>query len=176
MLRKNRYDGLIEQWKVGMITARAKRYGFREDEIPDLEQLVVPELLGADFDPELAGGAQETTFVIEVIDRQMKKVMRDRGRDVRRANYEAESIDDPFALTERTLLRMSRTERNDLRVDLERAMAGLSPEEKEICEALMKGQTQAELSRERGRSKAAMSDAVRRLREKLRKWGLDAYL
>lgn len=174
MLRKNSYGGLIEQWKVKMITTRARRYGFTESDIPDIEQRIVMELLKVDFDPGLAGGAKETTFVIEVIDRQMKKALRDKYRDVRRANYETVPLDEP--LTERTFFKMHQGERFELLIDLERAMAGLSAEEREICEGLMRGDTQAEIAREKKRSKAAMSEAVKRLREKLRKWGIDDYI
>lgn len=174
MLRKNSYGGLIEQWKVKMITTRARRYGFSESDIPDIEQRIVMELLKVDFDSGLAGGAKETTFVIEVIDRQMKKALRDKYRDVRRANYETVPLDEP--LTERTFFKMHQGERFELLIDLERAMAGLSAEEREICEGLMRGDTQAEIAREKKRSKAAMSEAVKRLREKLRKWGIDDYI
>ena len=174
MIRKNSYDGLIEQWKVGMITARARRYGFHEDDIPDIEQQIVPELLKVGFVPGLTGGAKETTFVIEVIDRQLKKMLRDRGRDVRRANYKTHSLDD--LITERTFFRMHTKERYELLIDLEPAVSGLSAEERDTCEGLMKGDTQAEIARERKRSKAAISEIVKRLREKLRKWGLGDYL
>ena len=174
MLRKNSYGGLIEQWKVKMITTSARRYGFSESEIQDIEQRIVMELLEVDFDPGLAGGAKETTFIFEVIDRQLKKALRDKKRDVRRANYETVPLDDP--ITERTFFKMHRDERFELLIDLERAMAGLSAEEREICEGLMKGNTQAEIAREKKRSKAAMSETVKRLREKLRSWGIDEHL
>ncbi len=174
MLRKNSYGELIGQWKVKMITTRAKRYGFSESEIQDIEQRIVMELLKVNFDPGLIGGAAETTFVIEVIDRQIKKVLRDRYRDVRRANYEAGPLDDP--ITEHTFFKMHRDERFELLIDLERAMAGLSAVEREICEGLMRGDTQAEIAKGKKRSKAAMSEAVKRLREKLRKWGIDEYI
>ena len=172
---RNKYGKLIEEWKVGMVTARAKKYGFRDDEIPDIEQQIVPELLKVNFKPELSDGAKETTFVIGVIDRHLKKVFRDRHRNVRRANYETSCLNVEDVVTHRSFFKMRESKRTALRIDLESAMAGLSAEEKEICKGLMKGNTQTEMAKTMGKSKAAMSNAVSKLREKFRKWGLDGY-
>lgn len=173
---RNKYGDLIEEWKVGMIVARAKRYGFRDDEIPDLEQMIVPELLNANFNRELRDGATETTFVIAIIDRHLQKVLRDRSRDKRRVNYEASPLPSAEVITERDFFSLRETERIRLRIDLETIMAGLSPEEKQICAGLIRGETQTEIAGAMGKSKAAVSNAVRRLREKFQKWGLDTYL
>jgi RNA polymerase sigma factor (sigma-70 family) len=170
-----KYDGLIEGWKVDMITKRAKRYGFSDDDIPDLKQRIVPELINADFDPDKQGGAKESTFVIEVIDRQLKKVLRGRNRNVRKANYEADSIEDENVITQKSYFKKNEAERTELRIDLEKVMTGLSAEEKKICMGFMTGDSQADLAREMGRSKAAVSNAVAKLREKFKKWGFDIY-
>ena len=63
---RNDYGDLIERWKVDLIRERSRRFFFRQDEIPDIEQIVVMELLNADHRPDIPGGASETTFVIAV--------------------------------------------------------------------------------------------------------------
>ena len=164
-MRRNKYGRLIEEWEVGMITARAKRYGFREDEIPDLEQQIVPELLKTDFKPGLRGGAEETTFVIGIIDRHLKKILRDRYRNVRRANYEIVPINVEDVVTQHSFFKMRETERLHLRIDLETAMAGLSADEREICKGLMRGETQTNIARSMKKSKAALSEVVKHKQE-----------
>jgi len=175
-MERNEYGGLIARWKVDLIRARAKRLYFRADEIDDLEQIIVQELLKTDFDPDLAGGSSERTFVIAVIDRQLLKVKRDRGRDKRRVNFESASLDAGDVLTEKTFFALARPEKHELRVDVHQALVGLTPAERALCEALGQGHSQAEIARATGRSKAAICGEVKRLRAKFRKWGLGEYV
>jgi RNA polymerase sigma factor (sigma-70 family) len=173
---RNDYGDLIERWKVDLIRGRAKRFGFRDDDIPDLEQVIVMELLGVDYDADLEGGAAERTFVIAVIDRQLREIRRRRGRHVRRAAFEAQSLDAVPGLAEKTYFRMRHGNRPELRLDLEQALMGLTPAERAVCEALHQGLSQAEIARERHCSRAAVCKHVGRVAEKFRRWGLDAYL
>ena len=39
------YEGLVERWKVDLISERARRMGFRPDEIPDVQQQIIMEVL-----------------------------------------------------------------------------------------------------------------------------------
>jgi RNA polymerase sigma factor (sigma-70 family) len=159
----NDYGSLIAQWKVELIRMRALKYLFREDEVPDLEQVVVPQLLKATYDPQNPSGARERSFLIAIIDRQLMKVMRDRQRDVRKVNYESASVNEAV---------ISRPESHELRLDVQRALARMTSGERRICEALMEGRSQAEIARMTGRSKAAICNEVRKLREKFQAWGL----
>ena len=157
-MERNEYGGLIARWKVDLIRARAKRLYFREDEIDDLEQIIVQQLLETDFDPDVAGGASERTFVIAVIDRQLLKVKRNRRRDKRRVNYESVSLDDENFFTEKAFFALARAERHDLRLDVQQALIGLTPAERAICEALSQGHSQADIARSTGCSKPRPND------------------
>jgi len=175
-VERNDYGDLIEKWKVDLIRARARRFYFREDEMDDLEQMIVPQLVGADFDPEAAAGASERTFVITIIDRQLMKVKRDRRRDVRRVNYESPHIEDKGALTAKDLVSLGRRDRLELALDVQRALTDLTPTERAICLALKEGLSQADIARATGRSKAAICNEVQKLRAKFREWGFGNYL
>ena len=169
-----KYDGLIEEGKVRLIAARARRYKFKEDEIADLKQQIVPELLNVKFDPDIVSGAKESTFIIAVIDRQLKKIMRNRKRNKRRANYEASSLDNEEDIfNQSSYYSMQPMERVEHCIDLERAMVGLSAEEKEICKRLDEGYSQEDIAKEMGKSKAAMSNKVKKLREKFTRRGFE---
>ena len=169
----NEYGDLIERWKVDLIRMRARRFGFRPCDIPDLEQTIVLELLGIDYDPNREGGTTERTFGIAVIDRQLKEALRSRSRHCRRINQEAQSLDAVPAVSEGVA--DSQHYRPQLRLDIESAMMGLTPTERTICEALREGHTQADIARTRGCSRAAVSKQVARMAQKLRQWGLDAH-
>ena len=175
-MERNEYGGLIARWKVDLIRARAKRLYFREDEIDDLEQVIVQQLIKVDFDPDVPGGASERTFVIAVIDRQLLKVKRNRQRDKRRAGFESASLDADPVFTEKAFFALSRSEKHELRMDVQQTLIGLTPTERAICEALSQGHSQAEIARTTGRSKAAICNEVKRLRSKFRKWGLGDYV
>jgi len=71
-----KYDGLIEQWKVGLVVARAKRMGFRRHEVPDVLQTIVPELLEFEYDPNHANGAHERSALVPIIDNHLRKMIR----------------------------------------------------------------------------------------------------
>lgn len=173
---ENEYGDLIERWKVDLIRARARQFGFRRDDIPDLEQTIVLELLSARYRPRLEGGATERTFTIAVIDRQLKEVLRSRSRDLRRLNHEARSLDaDPDAADEIPSPGHDRA-LDGLSLDVRAAMVGMTPTERAICQALSEGQSQADIARQRGCSRAAGSKQVAQVAVKLRGWGLDAYV
>ena len=157
-----------------MVRSRARRFGFRADELPDLEQTIVRELIKAPFDPD-APGASERTFVIAVIDRQLKKVRRDRRRDIRRVNYEAESLEE-ITYTDMASPALIRLESHEVTLDVRQAVAGLTPVQKDICRALAEGYSQAEIAQRTGRSKTAICEEVKRLRKTFRDLGLAEHI
>ena len=170
----NDYGDLIASWKVGLIGQRARRLGFRNDEIRDLEQAIVLELLAVAYEPE--GPASERTFVIAVIDRQLKEILRSRYRDIRRVNREARSLDADPMIAERLAAPHCRRDLDQLACDVQAALMGLTPTERAVCVALSEGQRQADIARERGCSRAAVSKHVAQVAEKFHRWGLDAYV
>ena len=171
----NDYGDLIAEWKVNLIGMRARRFGFGHDDVPDLEQRIVPELLVLNFDPEKPNGAKEKTFIIAVIDRQLMWVKRDRERLIRRGNYETRSLDDPD-LTEKMSSAQPASDAVDLGVDIRSVLPGLTAIERRICEAITQGNSQADIARATRRSKATISGKVKKLRKKFTRWGLDVYV
>lgn len=171
---RNDYGDLIARWKVDLIGMRARYFGFSHDDVPDLQQVIVSQLLQLKFAPDRPNGAAEKTFIITVIDRQLLKIKRNRKREVRRANYEMRSLDDP-KLTENAFFARQNPDAIDLRLDIGSALPGLTAIERRLCNALSQGCSQAEIARSTGRSKAAISGDVKKLREKFWQWGLGAY-
>lgn len=167
----NEYGNLIEKWKVDLIEKRARRMGFSNHDIPDLQQEIVLERL--EFQPEGRNGASEKTAVLSVIDKLLVTELESRSRLVRRANYEAAPLEE---VREPAVAGAPIADKCGLRIDLKAAMDGLSETEREICEALMRGERRSAIAKARGYGRSWMTGVLRRLREKLRSAGLDRYL
>ncbi|MFW6042007.1 MAG: hypothetical protein ACOC8M_03310, partial [Guyparkeria sp.] len=75
-----KYDGVIEQWKVDLITHRAKLQGFRPHELPDALQEAVLVVLEFEYDPNHANGATERTALVPIIDNRLRKMKRSATR------------------------------------------------------------------------------------------------
>lgn len=175
MLR-NDYGDLLEQWKVELIRVRARRFGFREDELPDLEQIIVLELLRVEKGPTREATASERTFLTTVIDRQLMHVRRDRARHRRRMSYGERSLDADPELGEEASLRPRQPDDPGVRLDIAEALAGLSPLERSLCEGLMDGRSQAEIARALGCHRSTVCKQLVKVASKFRRWGLDAYV
>jgi DNA-directed RNA polymerase specialized sigma24 family protein len=163
---ENTYEGVLKAWVAGLIERRARRLGFKEHEIPDVQQEIAMVLVNTRCRP---GPASERTCVTRIIDLQACKILRARKRDVRRANYEkasAKLLDRPGYYG------MSEVERTSLRLDTEAAMTGLSPVEKSVLHALTRGESQADIARSLGRSRSRVCEIVAGLRARLRRHGL----
>ncbi len=75
-MRHNNYDGLLEQWKVRLMASRAKRLGFRPDQIEDAQQELVLDVLAFRFDPLRSNGATEATALTALIDKRLRAIQR----------------------------------------------------------------------------------------------------
>lgn len=170
MATENDYGDLIKPGEVELIAWRARCLGFREDEMPDLQQEIVPKLANARFNHN--GSACRKTFMINIINRQIDNIRRDRQRSPRRANFDTVPLE---AVGENSLPSVDGIERLCLRLDLQDALDRLSADERLICLSLQRGESQTEIARATGVCRSAVSRRIRRLAEKLRKLGLDQY-
>ena len=167
----NSYGNLLKPWQVKLIAKRARRFGFRDDELPDLEQRIVPKLICAQFHKNGSAGA--TTFSIRIIDRQLSSVLRDRKRSVRRINAEALPLE---IASENSLAIVDGIEHLCLKMDLQDALIRLTSEERYICISLQRGDSQTDIARALRKSSPTIYEKTKSMALKFRLWGLDAYL
>jgi RNA polymerase sigma factor (sigma-70 family) len=167
MSSENDYEGLIEPGEAELIARQARRFGFRDDELPDLEQEIVPKLINARFYHN--GSACRRTFAINIINRQISNIRRNRRRGPRRAIFDATPLE---AVGEDSIPSVDGIDLLCLRLDLEDVMARLSVEESSICLSLQRGKSQTEIARAMGVCRSTVSKRIRRLAEELRKSGL----
>ena len=159
------YDGLIEDWKIELIVQRAKRWGFKEHEIPDVLQDVVLELLEFEGDPDKAQGAQERTLLHGFVDNCLKPRRRAASR------YEAK------------LARLSRFSQPDsysstapLAIDIAATTTPLTPEEQRVCRLLATGHTRNAIARQLGCGWHTIDRMIEQLRERFEELELDGWV
>jgi hypothetical protein len=138
-MERPNYDGLIEDWKVDLIVSRAKFMRLREHEIPDVLQVLVPELMDFRYDPANSHGAQERTVLTAVIDNRLRKMKRSATR------YQGH-----VTRFGRTLTKFSPDEVNPLATDLADAVARLTPDEQAVCHDLATGLSRTAIAELRG--------------------------
>ena len=159
------YQGLIEDWKVELITNRAYVYRFRPDEIPDVLQEIVPRLLNFKYDPDHEGGAAESTVLIAIVDNHLLNMKRSRLRyqgHLQRFGQErvTESYDEP----------------KELALDVKSVIAGLTEPEQIVCRGLAKGWSRYRIAKEMGYSWHRVNRIILGLRARFQELGLDKWL
>lgn len=139
-----------------------------------------------DIDP--ARAATRTAFMARVVHNKLMDLVRERESDKRKAGYDSISLDEPlgeqedssrlFELVDETQKKApDRAFADDARVDLEKAMARLTPRQRELCRLLgEEGLNVQEASRRLGVPRATLYDELKRIRKVFAELGLEDYL
>lgn len=138
---RNKYDSVIDKSKIALINSRARRMGFRRQDMDDIQQQVSMALLQFTFDESRSNGATERTAITAVIDRQLRKIRRTRTRHADRLSG-SDSL--PMDLTDSAAHADFQHIRryNDLSIAIER----LGPTAQRICKHLSEGQSINEIA------------------------------
>jgi DNA-binding NarL/FixJ family response regulator len=159
----------------GITHRRARRRGYRREELPDLRQDLAPTLAAFRFDAAKSNGACERTVLVSIIDRQLAMALRTRARWQRlRAEYS-----DACASAER-----QRAERRevaheievDRATDVASALGTLAPVEQTVARALMKGERLSAIAKRLGRTRYDIERLLERIRDHFRVCGVDAWV
>ena len=133
------YDGVLERWKVNLALRRAKRFGFRDDELDDVMQELTLTLMGVEYDAANENGATEKTVLTSVIDRQLCKM--------RRANARREGLEQQVALSGDETYDDADVKR---RLDVEAVVQTLGAQQRRVCDLLSQGHSKSAIARELG--------------------------
>jgi len=159
------YDGLVEQWKVDLIVGRAKCMGFRNDEIPDIQQEIILDVLEFRYDPTKSNGAKERTALQTLIDNRLRHIrrttMREKAKVERIRDQIRQSCDDA---------------EQQCALDVHDAVAALSPREQVVCRALAEGRSKHEIAKQMGWGWHTVDRLVRRIRDHFEKVGLVGWI
>lgn len=159
------YDGIVDAWKVDLIVARARRMGFRRDEIDDAQQGMILDVVSFRYDAAKSNGAQESTALQSVIDNHLKKMCRTTARYRARVDRLREEPIPECVFPDSARV-----------IDVRSAVATLPEREREVCRALGEGYSKQEIARLLHCGWHTVDRLVRRIREHFETLGLDAYL
>lgn len=168
------------------------RYGLSYDDVEDIRQDLLLDLLKRlpHYNSQLS---QRKTFIHRLIEHELADLLSARQAGCRDHRLRTDSLDDPVCeedgimlllmdtLDERHVLRMQgRTRRSpeevtELRVDLERLLATLTPEQRQICAQLI-DHTVTEVARMLAVPRTSIQDIVQKLRVLFNAAGLRDYL
>jgi RNA polymerase sigma factor (sigma-70 family) len=166
MAARCNYSGCVEEWKVALVRARIRKFGFSAHEAQDLEQELILKVRRFHFDEARSNGAKESTVLRTVIDRHLATRTRagDRGkrhiRKFARLRAGADIADDAVPL----------------RLDVRLALDALPPEERAVCDALGRGESFRQIALALGCSDHKVRHIVERIRRRFHAMGLNGWL
>jgi len=189
--------GELGEFAVRLIRHKARqlvgRAGYTEDDRPDIEQDLTLDLLHrlSKFDP---ARASFHTFVARIVEHGVARLIERQEAGLRDYRQCAGSLNDPLEddegegaergdLVDQDSYRASigqptlpLADRVALRLDLQRVLATLTPELRDLWARLEEGQSITEISRETGIPRGTLYDRMRQLRLFAERAGLRAYL
>lgn len=170
---ENDYGTVVEPWKVALIHRRAKKRGFRRDEMADVEQQIVLAMADFRFDPTKANGAKEKTILTALIDRQLSTLCRARVRRERTvATQPVDPHHDECIAPEETVPQDGAA----LVLDVRDALGRLPSQDREICMALAAGESIDEIAHARRCSWHTVKRRIDDIRQHFEHLGLDGWI
>ena len=157
------YTGVLEDWKANLIFRRAKRLGFRPDEIDDAHQAVVMDVMAFEFDEAKSNGATEATALTKLIDNLLTKIIR--GKNRYRANIERYEKEAPLSYDPVPTMECG--------ADVRSVMEALSPRDRQVCEAVGQGHPITDVAEMLGCTWHTVKRAVARVQKRFRDCDLE---
>lgn len=171
---ENDYGNLVEKWKVKLIVTRARRMGFRADEIEDAQQEIVLDVMAFRFDAGRSNGAAEPTALTALIDNRLRSIRRAR----RRYEKQLERLKADLGVDEARDRRPQPEEdqRHLLVVDVRSAVARLAGRQRAICDALAAGDSLRDAAAKARCCRDTTARVAAELRRQFRNAGLSAWV
>ena len=187
----------LDEYAVQLIRHKARqlvgRAGYTEDDRPDIEGDLTLDLLRRlpKFDPSRAS---RNTFIARVVEHGVARLIERREapmRDARRCTAslndrieddEGKSVERGDLIDQDSYLESTGqpavplADRVALRVDVDRVLATLTPEMRDLWERRAEGQTFTEISRETGIPRGTLYERMKQLRKLVEDAGLREYL
>jgi len=137
-MNTNSYRNVVPTWQVELVVRRARRMGFRADELADLQQRIVPHLAAFQFDVARSNGAAPRTALVALVDQQLKAAARASAR-YRRHLQRWHQVTPPRQL-------VVSADNTALAFDVQQAVTTLPARERAVCDALATGASLADIA------------------------------
>ena len=159
----------FEQWKDDLIRIRARRLGFRRHDLEDAQQEVALHVLSFRYQQSKSNGASEATALTALADRQLKALLRRRGR----YEHHLERLRRERAAA---AARNGHRQRMELIVDVRDAVSRLTTIEQAVCRGLAHGHSISRIASDLNRAWHTVRRIVARIRNHFEAIGLSAWL
>ncbi len=169
---RNDYGDLVAPWKMDLLAARARRKGFRTDELEDAEQEIVLAMMSFRFEPERSNGATEATALTALIDNQLTFIQRGWARLRKHETCYRELLGGMDERTAEDAQLLHSTMASDVR----KAVAGLTPREQTACEGLSRDEPRHDIARSLGVSRYEVDRLIDGLRGRFEALGLGDWM
>ena len=173
---QNEYGTLVEQWKVDLIVARAKRQGFREHEIEDAQQEVIIDLLSFVYDPVKSNGAAEKTVLTALIDKKLKSMKRGAARRKKHEDKYSDLQGAVGGYVEPILCKNGDQKRASMASDLQYGIGALDARSRTICYALSEGKSRASIAKTMGLTRYQLDEVINGIRLKFEGMELEGWV
>lgn len=189
------YRGLFREWEIAvaqkLVNECQKRWSCLEREgFEDLLQecLIHWYFVRDNYDPKRE--ASQKTFMGRIIRNKLTDLVRERKADKRKLGHLAVSLDEPFGEEEDSTALIDQIDEQNvkssfpnllvdiqLKIDLSRALRGLTPKQRKLCNLLgEKGLTVKEASEYLKTPRSTIYEELKRIRAIFRKENLADYL
>lgn len=165
---KLNYNGLIEDWKIELILARARYFGIQPHDLPDVQQNIVLDILSFEYDSNNKKGATEVTALTSLIDNKIIDMIRSRSRQ--RDNHAKFLLENGFTEAD------SYCDDAAKEWDITEAIEKLSPIQQIVCRLLMDGQSIRRISADLNCHHSVINGIIASIRAKFQKMGVDKWL
>lgn len=196
MADSNSYPG-IDEYDVMLVQYNARRLikqpGFCREDQPDIEQELMLELIKRHPTYDRSKASRHT-FVARILKRKTTDMIRARLAQKRNSRAETTSLNDSVQVEEdgsreekwatvnveeylqlTGSIGLSREERIDLGIDIDRMMMRLPEDLRRLCELLTEKNI-SQVSRETGIPRATLYFAIRKIRKLFEEAGMEDYL
>jgi len=164
-MKASDYQGVVEDWKADLAISRARRLGFKRQDLEDAVQEIIMAVLAFEFDPEKAGGCSEKQSLCGLIDRRLIDLLRSKRRKTCKVDEQpVEELVD------------KKSEDLDAGVDVRLALERRGETDRDLCKLLSKGRTLNQIAAKLGWSLRYTKNRIAELREYFQQYGLAEYV
>ena len=164
------YGEEVERWKLDLALSRIAQMGFPENQWRERLQDAVLAMMEVSYDPNDESGATEATLLYRVVTNRLIDVLRRQNRNKK-----------PFVSLEAHIeqngpMACPKAEQEELILDVRLTIADLPERHRRTCEALLRGESRAEIARRLRCGWHTVNRALPRIRVRLHALGLSEWI
>lgn len=164
----NKYAGIMDDWQVRLINARARRMGLNSHDCDDVAQRIAIETAAFKSNPERSNGAEEPDAILAtIVNRQVQLAARRAARYRRRIEQLA---------NENGAARTEFESKHEMQVDVRTAVEQLTPRQQRVCAMLAKGESITSIAKAINCGWHTVERMIARSRERFEEIGLNEWL